>query len=247
MNCTVDFTKCMPIVVINSPDTPLLPLPVSISPLSQYSKHSLEADYPGSYLSDEVLSLNQLREPDITYLFTPSPKLVLPTYSNNDNNEQMEKLVNCRKFGGYPHENAAIFISEFESHVTLHNISPLDDNRKIATLHLHLTGPALTWFNALSSEHKSSWDRQETVRTVPLAAVKMGEACGYRKAELQVAAASKHPKSNDKLASDFAALQSQIDTLTKMVQDLTLTSSKENAQQNRRTDRFSYSRSSTDN
>ncbi|CAC5399301.1 unnamed protein product [Mytilus coruscus] len=70
----------------------------------------------------------------------------------------MEKLANCRKFGGYPHENAAIFISEFESYATLHNISPLDDNRKIASLHLHLTGPALTWFNALSSEHKSSWD-----------------------------------------------------------------------------------------
>ncbi|CAC5381721.1 unnamed protein product [Mytilus coruscus] len=38
------------------------------------------------------------------------------------------------------------------------NISSLYDNRKIAALHLHLTGPALTWFNALLSEHKSSWD-----------------------------------------------------------------------------------------
>ncbi|CAC5413871.1 unnamed protein product [Mytilus coruscus] len=57
---------------VTSPDTPLLPLPVSISPLSQYSEHSLETDYPGSYLSDEFLSLNQLSEPDITYLLTPS-------------------------------------------------------------------------------------------------------------------------------------------------------------------------------
>ncbi|CAC5421431.1 unnamed protein product [Mytilus coruscus] len=70
----------------------------------------------------------------------------------------------------------------------------------------------------------------------------MGEVYGYRKAELQVAAASKHPKSNDKHTSDFAALQSQIDTYTKMVQDLTLTSPKKNAHQNRRTDRFSYNR-----
>ncbi|CAC5423066.1 unnamed protein product [Mytilus coruscus] len=145
---------------VNSPATPLLPLPVSISPLSQYSEHSLETDYPYSYLSDEFLSLNQLRDPYITYLLTPSPKLVLPTYLNTANNEQMGKLANCRKFRDYPNENAAIFISEFESYATLHNISTLHNNRKIAALHLllHLTGPALTWFNALSSEHKSSWD-----------------------------------------------------------------------------------------
>ncbi|CAC5421425.1 unnamed protein product [Mytilus coruscus] len=42
----------------------------------------------------------------------------------------------------------------------------------------------------------------------------MGEVYGYRKAELQVASASKHPKSNDKHTSDFAALQSQIDIPT---------------------------------
>ena len=67
----------------------------------------------------------------------------------------MEKLANCRKFGGYPHENASVFLSEFESYATLHNISPLEDHRKIAALHFHLSGPALTWFNILHSDTKS--------------------------------------------------------------------------------------------
>ncbi|CAC5371045.1 unnamed protein product [Mytilus coruscus] len=114
-----------------------------------------------TFKTDEFLSLNQLREPDINYLLTPSPKLPLNFSTCNSNlaiSDTMEKLANCRKFGGYPHENAALFIAEFESYAILHNISPLDDNRIIAALHLHLTGPALTWFNSLSSENKASWE-----------------------------------------------------------------------------------------
>ncbi|VDI55297.1 Hypothetical predicted protein [Mytilus galloprovincialis] len=272
------------LISIKSPETPLLPLPVSISPLSQYSDDSLEfeLEQPNSVLSDEFLSLNQLREPDINYLLTPSPKLPLNFSTCNSNlaiSDTMEKLANCRKFGGYPHENAALFIAEFESYATLHNISPLDDNRIIAALHLHLTGPALTWFNSLSSENKASWEaivhlfkdkyvdldwQNPTVmldseifenmslssgqaghhRDSPsaLAAAKMGEAYGYRKAELQVAAASKQAKPSDKRDSEFASLQSQIDTLTKAVQNLTASKTDESTKQNRRTDRFAYSR-----
>lgn len=312
------------LISIKSPETPLLPLPVSISPLSQYSDDSLEfeLEQPNSVLSDEFLSLNQLREPDINYLLTPSPKLPLNFSTCNSNlaiSDTMEKLANCRKFGGYPHENAALFIAEFESYATLHNISPLDDNRIIAALHLHLTGPALTWFNSLSSENKASWeaivhlfndkyvdldwqnptvmldseifenmslssgqsiddfycqlvekantlkkpDHEILVKFIKglpeqlaffvraghhrdspsaLAAAKMGEAYGYRKAELQVAAASKQAKPSDKRDSEFASLQSQIDTLTKAVQNLTASKTDESTKQNRRTDRFAYSR-----
>ncbi|VDI47531.1 Hypothetical predicted protein [Mytilus galloprovincialis] len=75
-----------------------------------------------------------------------------------------------------------------------------------------------------------------------LAAAKMGEAYGYRKAELQVAAASKQAKPSDKRDSEFASLQSQIDTLTKAVQNLTASKTDESTKQNRRTDRFAYSR-----
>ncbi|VDI02672.1 Hypothetical predicted protein [Mytilus galloprovincialis] len=70
----------------------------------------------------------------------------------------------------------------------------------------------------------------------------MGEAYGYRKAELQVAAASKQAKPSDKRDSEFASLQSQIDTLTKAVQNLTASKTDESTKQNRRTDRFAYSR-----
>ena len=36
----------------------------------------------------------------------------------------MEKLALCRKFGGYPHENGSVFLSEFESFAILHHIKP---------------------------------------------------------------------------------------------------------------------------
>lgn len=69
----------------------------------------------------------------------------------------MERLASCRKFGGYSHEHASQFIAEFESYATLHYIKLYEDSRKIAAFYLHLSGPALTWFNMLSSENKSSW------------------------------------------------------------------------------------------
>lgn len=70
----------------------------------------------------------------------------------------MEKLAVCRKFGGYPHENGSIFLQEFESFATLHNIFPQEHPRRIAALHLHLTGPAVTWFNSLAPYKKESWE-----------------------------------------------------------------------------------------
>ena len=71
--------------------------------------------------------------------------------------EIMEKLANCRKCGGYPHENASILLHEFQSFAALHKIDPLDDSRMIAAFHLNLTGPALTWFNTLGSTYTVAW------------------------------------------------------------------------------------------
>lgn len=73
----------------------------------------------------------------------------------------MEKLALCRKFGGYPHENGLVFLREFESFAILHHITPDENERKIAAFHLQLTGPALTWFNSLNSEHKLLWNKFE--------------------------------------------------------------------------------------
>lgn len=76
---------------------------------------------------------------------------VLPTYSVNFS----DKII--PKFYGYMHENADKFIREFESFLVLSNINyDTEPHRAIAAFHLHLKGPALTWFSTLTD--KSSWD-----------------------------------------------------------------------------------------
>lgn len=50
-----------------------------------------------------------------------------------------------------------MFLNELDSYATLHNIFQFDDQRKIAAFYLHLTGPALPWFNALTSTSKVTW------------------------------------------------------------------------------------------
>ncbi|VDI23642.1 Hypothetical predicted protein [Mytilus galloprovincialis] len=60
----------------------------------------------------------------------------------------MDKLASCKKFSGYPKDNGSKFIKEFESFATLHE---LDDAKILAAFHL-LQGPALTWYNGLTSD-----------------------------------------------------------------------------------------------
>jgi hypothetical protein len=97
---------------------------------------------------------------DSTWYKLPIRPYILTSTSHNQNkfhqqshlplnfgDSVMERLASCRKFGGYPHENASQFIAEFESYATLHYIKLCEDSRKIAAFHLHLSGPALTWFN----------------------------------------------------------------------------------------------------
>ncbi|CAC5399987.1 unnamed protein product [Mytilus coruscus] len=68
----------------------------------------------------------------------------------------MDKLAKCSTFSGYPQDNAKRFLAEFESYALLHDLAE-QDKRRIAAFHLHLKGPALTWFNSLSDESKQSW------------------------------------------------------------------------------------------
>jgi len=65
---------------------------------------------------------------------------------------KMEKLASCRKFSGYPRDNGDKFLKEFESFAKLHELDDDDgdDSRKLAAFHLHLQGPALTWYNGLA-------------------------------------------------------------------------------------------------
>ena len=52
------------------------------------------------------------------------------------------------------HEDASKFMKEFDSYLTLSSIDE-ESPRAIAAFHLHLSGPALIWFNNLAV--KDSW------------------------------------------------------------------------------------------
>ena len=80
-----------------------------------------------------------------------------PEHSISDfKSTKMERLAKCQEFHGYPQDNANKFLAEFESFATLHDLSDFSD-RKLAAFHLHLRGPALTWYNSLSEESRNSW------------------------------------------------------------------------------------------
>ncbi|CAC5414792.1 unnamed protein product [Mytilus coruscus] len=68
----------------------------------------------------------------------------------------MDTFAKCSTFSGYPQDNAKRFLAEFESYALLRDLAE-EDKRRIVAFHLHLKGPALTWFNSLSDESKQSW------------------------------------------------------------------------------------------
>ena len=73
----------------------------------------------------------------------------------------MAKLE-IRKFSGLATENAVTFLNEFKSYATLHKIDENEDqSRKIAAFHLHLAGPALTWYSSLDDEQTDTWEHLE--------------------------------------------------------------------------------------
>ena len=77
-------------------------------------------------------------------------------------NVKMEKLANCSTFSGYSNDNAKKFLSEFMSYALLHDLHAYD-GKKVAAFHLHLKGPALTWYNALSDFSKRKWESVQVV------------------------------------------------------------------------------------
>lgn len=60
----------------------------------------------------------------------------------------------CDTLSGYPHENASKFLSQFKSYAQFLNLndSMSQDSRKVAAFHLHLRGPAVSWFNTLTDK-----------------------------------------------------------------------------------------------
>lgn len=146
--------------------------------LYQINESKPNEDFSESVFNTSFLDLNELKEdeyvplpkPKIPKTSTPSSKLsyskpfavldVLEHYAISDrpqnNKFKMEKLADCSNFSGYSQENASKFLSEFESYALLHDLRDMD-RRKIAAFHLHLKGPALTWFNSLSQTARNSW------------------------------------------------------------------------------------------
>ncbi|XP_052779405.1 uncharacterized protein LOC128216783 isoform X1 [Mya arenaria] len=124
-----------------SSSTPFAPIrPVTYSPLTpmpnvlpQPSPNVLSQPMPN------VLSQPSPQPgPTTVYLHTPAVQPI----------SLSDRII--KKFAGYMHENASKFLSEFESYLMLSGIDPsIDSARAIAAFHLHLQGPALTWFNAL--------------------------------------------------------------------------------------------------
>ena len=65
--------------------------------------------------------------------------------------------ITLRKFSGYPAEDPARFLSDFQAYCTICRINDTD-GRKVAAFQLHLQGPANTWFNCLEDDDKADWD-----------------------------------------------------------------------------------------
>ena len=62
-----------------------------------------------------------------------------------------DKII--QKFSGYMHEDGPKFLQEFGSYLTVSGVD--QEQRIIAAFHLHLKGPALTWFHTLPT--RDNW------------------------------------------------------------------------------------------
>ena len=61
------------------------------------------------------------------------------------------------KFSGYPAEDPAQFLIDFQAYCKICQINDTD-GRKVAAFQLHIQGPANTWFKYLEDEYKADWD-----------------------------------------------------------------------------------------
>ncbi|KAK3101520.1 hypothetical protein FSP39_004191 [Pinctada imbricata] len=96
-----------------------------------------------------------------------------PTYQRQPS--AISDKISIDKFSGFSTENGQNFLREFESFCTFQNLS--DDGRKIAAFHLHLKGPALVWFNALSQTDKIRWTSLKQAFTHQYARQDMFDPC----------------------------------------------------------------------
>lgn len=89
---------------------------------------------------------------DDTPVFNPRSSL---NYSRGNNVSSISDKVSLKKFSGFSSENGKNFLMEFESFCIYQNLTT--DDRRVAAFHLHLSGPALIWFNSLEIPVKRTW------------------------------------------------------------------------------------------
>lgn len=103
---------------------------------------------PDQLLSDQFLEENCLRVVEaLHHQPSPTPRKAMDL-----------KLNNCRKFSGLSTDNASRFLSDFESYAEIFDLVDSVRDRRVPAFHLLLQGPALVWFNSLSTHQKCSWE-----------------------------------------------------------------------------------------
>lgn len=138
---TMNFNSTNPFLdAVNLNDTFNLG-PVSHSTPYIASQHPSVVQHPLS---------NPISEPQ--HISVIPPQQYVPTILVQPPPVLSDKTI--KHFGGFMHEDASKFMKEFDSYLTLSSIDE-ESPRAIAAFHLHLSGPALIWFNNLAV--KDSW------------------------------------------------------------------------------------------
>ena len=118
----------------------------------------MQDELPEAYLTerDPLLSEHTKRDNSIHMYHaedtlkqtTPQDIVTVPAHSLL---QRMEPLrITISKFSGISSENPEKFLQDFSTYCILNCLhNDADDTRKCAAFHLHLTGPALVWYNTL--------------------------------------------------------------------------------------------------
>ncbi|CAC5402261.1 unnamed protein product [Mytilus coruscus] len=133
-------------LVVRTPETP------EIDPIQPYFTKTVLSH---AEIDEQIVSARQNIKFNSESLkkvtFSTSTPSIINSSSKYRSIAVMEKLGTCRKFAGYPKDNGTKFLREFESFCKLHELDILNE-KTVAAFHLHLEGPALTWFNGLSPD-----------------------------------------------------------------------------------------------
>jgi len=105
---------------------------------------------------DSEVSLNLCEE---NFIFRQPDNNILVDFFNIIINMDLPANINISPFSGLNSEESTIFLENFGSLCLVKNIN--DNNRRKALFHLHLTGPARSWYNALQENQKDTWEHLE--------------------------------------------------------------------------------------